>query len=324
MRHLPDSSLRGEALAWFPAESRIVGGIDFRPPKGGAEDDAPYRSLFAVVPAQGRKEAYDLADAIGNLRLDRVSIAIVPHADDSKTRQYVRLTGLGSHKHLAAYFRKKGGPAKVESLEAGTGPPLTLIEPGSGAALVALVGDTDVLLAGHMGPSTGEDRAGLRRIMQEALLARAGKKASALKGPRAARLASSPAQATALFLADVPERWRAGLTGPPGPFRAFPQRLDLSAVRTARGLEVRLRAVAVSAAEARAFADSVAKLTASASEGLSRAAPLARMPPGTVEKLRAALAGVQVQAEDALLRGRAVVSPEVGRALVNLLAVVVR
>jgi hypothetical protein len=318
---LPDSSLRGEALAWFPAEGRIIGGIDFRHPKAGAgpEGDAPYRSLLAALPAQGRKEIYDFADAVGNFRLDRISFAVVPDADDRKTRQYVRMTGLVSHKHLAAYFRKMGGRTKVEALEGGTGPPLTLIEPGSGGALMALVGDTDILLAGHMGPTLGEDRAGLRRIMQEALLARAGKKASAVKGPLAARLASSPAQATALLLADLPERWRADMAHTGGPFRAVPRRLDLSAVRTARGLEVRLRAAAVTAAEARAFADSVAKLTASASDALSRGPLLPRMGAGTVEKVRAALAGVQVQAEGALLRGRAFVSPEVGRALATLL-----
>jgi hypothetical protein len=187
---------------------------------------------------------------------------------------------------------------------------------------MALVGDTDVLFAGQMGPTLGENRASLRRIMEDALLARAGKKASAVKGPLAARLTNSPAEATALFIADVPERWRAALTGTESPFRAVPQRLDLSAVRTARGLEVRLRAAAVSAAEARAFADSVAKLTATASDALSRVAPLPRMGAGSVEKVRAALAGVQVQAEDALLRGRALVSPGVGRALATLLQAV--
>ena len=176
LRRMPESSLRADALAWFPATSTIFGVVDLRTPQGveGTEDDSLKRLFFAAVPERERKEMYKFADEVGNFRLERVSFAVVPDsADDQRTRLYLRITGRGSRKHLGDYLRKNVGLAEVKQEKDPGGVPLALIDfKGEGPAM-GLVGDTDFLIAGF--PASRE-RAKQFQVLQEVLEVRQGKK----------------------------------------------------------------------------------------------------------------------------------------------------
>jgi hypothetical protein len=315
LQTLPADSVRGDALGWFPKQCTIFGSFDLRPPKGAGVavgTGETLRNLLAKeMPARAREEMYSFVDKVGNLRLDRVSLGVIPDVNqEDQTRIFVRLTGKGHRKGLVDYLSKELGGAQVEDKKGPSGESVTVIHYGKPPAL-ALVGNTDLLVCGFQG------RRGKNKIViDKALEVRAGNKESILKGSYARALQTSPSKASGVLIGELPERWRKELTGRGSPFRALPQHVQITFTRKAKVLTVRFTGSAENAKGAKAFADSVLSLKRMGLEALKKAPDV--MKPKTVEALQTALKSIKMDSSDALLTGSATLSNEGARAILEL------
>src|SRR5262249_34228648 len=77
-RTVPPGSIRDEARAWSPGEVAIFGAMDLRPAEDATATDteALAKLLARVVPEREWKPVYDFVDTVGNIRLDRIGLAL--------------------------------------------------------------------------------------------------------------------------------------------------------------------------------------------------------------------------------------------------------
>jgi hypothetical protein len=317
-RTMPANSIREGALEWFPKNSSIFGGLELRPAEAmKGEPDPTLRLVFGtMMPERARKEMYDFIDKVGNIRVDRASFAVIAKDGDQDTRLYVRITGLADRKRLVALIQEdlRGG-GEVKEQKGPNGEPITILNLKKNGPAIAFIGDTDLIFGGYPEATRREDHV---RVIEEMLQVRAGKQPNLLKGAYAGTLKNSPARAQGLLIGDLPERWRSEVTGRGSPFRAMPQDFNLSWTRTAKGLEVRFTGNGANAKEAKAFVESVDQLREQAIKGLKELPDRIKVDAKTVATITAALKGVKVEAQDALLAGKATFSPEALKAVSDL------
>jgi hypothetical protein len=102
-RAIPNNSLRADALRWFPKDATMVGGYDLRA-AGGIKplDEVRLRKLVAgMVPPREKEQAYAFIEKLGNVHLDRYSMAMyLDPQQPEKMRMVMRLTGLADRKAL--------------------------------------------------------------------------------------------------------------------------------------------------------------------------------------------------------------------------------
>jgi hypothetical protein len=317
---LPGGSLRGEALAWFPKASSIFGGLDLRSSQALKTDASEsMRTLFnAMLRPRDSKLFYDFVDKMGNIRIDRISFAVIPGANqDNDTRIYARVTGLADRKRLLAYIKKTENPRiEFEERKGRDEEPITVLNSKGDAPSMAVIGNTEFMVAGYAHGPRRNDHIGL---IDEMLKIRAGKEAGLVKGPYAGTLRNSPAQAVGLLIGELPDRWRGELTGRGSPLPALPKDFNLSCTRTGRGLELRFTGNGANARDAKAFVESLERWRQEGIKGLKQLPNFIKVKPKQVDTLVATLKGIKVEAQDALLSGRATISNEAFEALRALL-----
>lgn len=149
--------LKDEALRWFPADAIFycVGNMEAFPGVSQVhrliwmetDDLAKYWTI------QKGDRFRMFVDLVG--RIDRVAIAYtVDRQDPDQSRYFNRFTGSIKHNRLVDFFRQEWPGATIEQSES-KGVPITVIydsQPGGNLGTgVALIGTTDLILAGYGG-----------------------------------------------------------------------------------------------------------------------------------------------------------------------------
>jgi hypothetical protein len=318
---LPLGSVRGEALAWFPKKCTIFGAADMRPPRGLPEERSnPLAdAINRMMPPREKEQFFTHVERMGNIRIDRASIAMIPDANQpAETRMFIRLTGKGDRQRLIDFFRQEFRGATLTQRKEFGGQPIAIIDSKDQGPAIAIIGDTDVIMAGYPAGSHGP---GAPRpfnqvaVVDEALGVRAGTKASLLTGPYAGTLRGVSPKANGLLIGDLPEFMRQAMTqGRGNPFRGFVQNFTVVLMRNAKGLKIRFTGGAANAKDAKGFVDGVHAAKQLALDGLKQLPPFIKIKPKTINAMRVVVKGVRVEAKDALLTGGAFVPEEVVRA----------
>jgi hypothetical protein len=295
---LPEDSVRTEGLKWFAGDVTFLGGIDYRSAAGfkGLEPAFLPAAVAKVMPAQAMEELFKFAEEVGNLQADRFSFAISPDPNQPNgTRIYLRFSGRGDRQLLAEFFKKTMQAPVVKEEKPAQGEPITLISQNGPPAL-ALIGNSEMIVAGY--------ESGLGNnleVVQDVLDVRAGRKASLVAGPLADELKSVPSNASGLLMGEIPEHVRKELTRG-GPFKAVPYRISADVTRE-KDLAVRCRGTFGSAADAKAFTESVAELRKQASDGLKQLPPQIKLKPKSIELLTKTLEGIKMEPKDSSVSG---------------------
>jgi hypothetical protein len=323
--HLPADGVRGEGLQWFPKQSTIFGCFDFRPPKGvvPGPDDLIRRLLAKEMPKRAKEEMYHFVDKVGNVRIDRVSFAVVADPNqDSQTRLFIRLTGKGDRKRLATVIqqgmRPKGGQGPdVKEKKAPNGEPMTILDAKSEEPVYAFVGDTDMLICGF---PDGREQGKQGLVLEQALQVMAGKEGSIAKGPYANTLKTTPKRTNGLLIGALPDRWHKGITETRGsPFRGFPQHFNVTLRRNAKGVRIDFTGSASNAKEAKAFVDSAQQLKQQGLEGLKKVNEFVKVDAKIIASLQTALKSIKMENRDALLTGGAAISNDAVKATMEMM-----
>ncbi len=303
-RGLPKDSLR-ESLAWFPEDVTFFGAIDLRG-LGGLETVPveDIRQLLAKsMPKEVKQEVYKFADAVGNLRVDRLSFGTAMDGQPKRRgRIFVRITGLGDHKRLAQFIRDTAATPDLRQEKGATGEPITVLTHPARAPAFALIGDTDLLFAGY----EAEENAG--EVLELALGVRNGKP-SLLTAEAAKVLGQINAQAAGFLAGNVPDEIRRELGRPAG-LPVVPHRLQIELVAD-NGLRFQLRAGMDKEADAQALAGMIE----GAKPQALRAIEAFNLKPELAKPLTQAIEGVSFKAEGTAVNGSIHISNEAIKAI---------
>jgi hypothetical protein len=300
-----------DGFGWFPDKVNLVAGGVRAAPGVETRKDNPLRDFLKSIPPQGIEELYKFVEAVGNVRIDRLTFAYAAEPQPGKGRIFFRITGAADHKRLAEFFAKQAGLTAKEEKGPG-GESITIFNTGGFGPSVALVGDSDFLIAGSDGGQGNH-----QEVLEQMLKVRAGTQPNALKGPLAAELKKVPAQVVSLVLGEVPAEVRQGLVVG-GPFQSAPERINVQVMRGQGGLDLSFRGKFANAAGAKAFADSMATLRKQGLEALKTPPPLppgVKIPAKAFEMMRASLESLKMEPKDDVVAGGMQVPGE----LVNLM-----
>src|SRR5262249_20111482 len=138
-----------EALSWFPASATLAGFLDGRHAKEGTADHAKEtRKLLTtfVKRQQDWDEVFNVAEMIGNVRIDRLAFAFTEDAKErEKGRLYMRIAGKANQKWLVEGIKKLSRGERIAWSETkdAKGVPITIMETQFGGPAIAFVGDGD-------------------------------------------------------------------------------------------------------------------------------------------------------------------------------------
>jgi hypothetical protein len=250
---LPENSARGDALSWFPADSSLVGSLDGRGLQFPGTAKHKLSSIPLPIPGV-QEELYKFAERVGNVRIDRVSFAYaeVPQ-NTNQSRIYIRFSGKVDHRRLSKYLQDDHG-LKVQEKKGQRGENITIMEKSPPAW--AIVGDTDLILAGYPNQHQGKDH----EVLEEALALYAGKGLAATNGLLKGELQKISPKAAALLVGELPPELRKGFAQGAQPFLASPRRVTCDITRGQNRLDLRFAGVFDTPADAQTFTAHVLKL----------------------------------------------------------------
>jgi hypothetical protein len=319
----PKDGLR-EALEWFPKDVSLAVVLDARAPPAerpaGPDPELLRRfqgalALFLkMMPGEGREELYRIAEGVGNLRLDRLAIgmALDPEASGNG-RYFVRGTGRMDHKRVAAYFReafgRDSGFAEKKGLR---GEIVTTFAPRDTPPALALIGDSDFLLAWYTNNSIG-----CAKLLEELLVVRDGGRPSLLAGPLGKTLRDISPRARGLVRGEVPREMIAAIARSPIGVAPEQMSLDLLSPGPAYAdLDLRFRGTFANEADARQFARGLrteVKQVGEALKDLSSPAQLAG-----IASLRKELERIEVESDGSVATVKVPVAAETLKVLLGL------
>jgi hypothetical protein len=323
VRTMPENSIKVDALSWFPEKSAIFGGTDFRPADAKLTGDDSLRGLaqraIMLSNARARAEIYGIAESLGNVRVDRVSMAFEPDAKGSG-KIYIRVTGLADRGRLAGLIQQQNKNATAKEEKGPKGEPITLLEQGGREPALALIGDTDLIVAGHAHGSDGNNL----EVVKEVLAVRAAGKGSVTAGPQADLLKEAPATATALVIGRLPLP-RKDIQNAMGVEFAslIPDRFRVQKT-TSKSTDVGWYGTFDKAEDAKAFVAQVAKLKDQGIMGLKAIPENLKIKKETVALLIKTLEGVKAEADGKTVSGGVQIAPEVTRAVTEVLELFMR
>ncbi len=300
----PKDSLR-EALRWFPEEVTFFGALDLHGLAGlQAVPEEELRALLAkVMPREIKHEVYKFADAVGNIRIDRVSFGTALDGQERKKgRIYVRISGRGDHKRVSSFLRDLAVTTAFKQEAGPDGELITILSHPARAPAFALIGNTEMLLAGY----EGEENA--LEVLEQALAVRNGKP-SVLQGVAAKGLAQVSPKAAGFVAGSVPAALRRELSGPPR-LPALPRQVHLELLAE-KGLRFQLRATMESEADAQKLASAVEALKPE----VIRAIKDLGLKPELARTLTQVIENLTLKAEGASVNGSIQISNEAMKAL---------
>jgi hypothetical protein len=248
------SFLKEEALRWFPADATFFGARDMR-----AFPDLSVQQLLVVANLVGRFDP-DLKEPIWKFlplvgRIDRISFAYQADPRPARSRIFIRATGSISHARLAEWFRQEWPGALLSEEKGAKGEAITLVTSSRHMApAFALIGTTDLILAGYQGPDEKH-----LEVVRQLLELRSGHGA-ALPAGHVVALQDVPADAWMFLVGSPPEAFKML-----PPFRILPRSMVMSVSGT-RAIKARLLGDFATASEARA---AVANLTSLREQGIA-------------------------------------------------------
>jgi hypothetical protein len=144
-------SLREDAWKWFPDDVSILVGLELQAlGELPAPNEDRMRSLVRrAFPLEAREELYKAAGQIGNLRLDRVSLAFAGTKAKSEII-YLRFTGTWDPKRLAVYLRQQIPGGVSIAKKGGEGESIILVSSKESAPAFAFIGRKELIAAAYL------------------------------------------------------------------------------------------------------------------------------------------------------------------------------
>jgi hypothetical protein len=291
-----------EGLAWFPVSATFAGVIDSRRRDAAAEPPKEFQTLLGkLVRQRDWEEVFRVADTLGNIRIERVAFALHDKGPGQHLA-YMRLTGKADHKRLVKAFKTLSHGQRLEFNESkdAKSTPITLIHtPGSGhAPVIALIGDTDLVVAISEGPRAPD--ADAKTVLEPVLNVRDGKADGVPKGALKDRL-KVDTKSFGVFAGAVPDELRREM------FRggaAAPRAVRVELTQAKDGVDLRVQATMDNAEAATAFTKFIVAGRQQALAHLQNSPnDLKLLPAGVVADLKKAIQSVQVRAEGAVVHG---------------------
>jgi hypothetical protein len=322
VRAFPKDSLRKEAFSWFPEKAQMVAAaVEFRAMPGrknGGEHDQAFAKQFKeiqahlqkLIPNQAKDEIYIGAETVGNVRIDRLSFAMSQDPENRGNEQiFARATGRFNHKNVVDYLRTLPN-LKIDEKKGPKGEARTYITFGEPPAFV-LVGDTDVLIAGH-----GNKKEGNIELAEQALAVRDGKKPSMLKGPLGKTLETVSPDASGVLITIIPPEARGAAARTP--VGVIPHQIMLESIadNAGEGFNVRFRGEMDNEADAKKFADGFKDLIKMGLDELKNAPAVV---PGLdiIKQVLETIQGVDLKADGAKVGGELRVTPDIQKSLLE-------
>jgi hypothetical protein len=325
---IPKNSMSEEAARWFPEQCTFFGGVDLRASGQPRSADAALMRarLLKLVPDQFKEQIYQFAETVGNIRVDRFVGASWPDPKEKeKGRIYFRFTGRADPERLAKFFAQTiGGRAdpnqQPPALKKEIGPkgePILLFSLANRPPAIAVVGDSDLIMAGFEG-----DQGDHAALLQQVLNARAGRQANLTTGPLGASLKRVPAQTFAVILGEPPEGMRRDLTRAGSPITALPQTFLLDLTRD-KNMAIRFEGTMAKPEEARALAETAQQLKQKAIDYLKEIPADFKIKKESIELFRKAVESVQVRADGATIKAGAEIAGSVFTALQEAIEILI-
>jgi len=305
VRTMPADTLRA-ALAWFPANIDFLVAADGRAiPASYFSFDREHRMpLSSMLRNRERDDFFKFVDAVGNVRIDRFSMAVGTDDDKDDPRLYIRFTGsVDDPKPLMDLLTAEMRGSRQETPEEG----VTVIVGRRPPAFVA-IGSTDLLLVGRN--HGGGDQMDL---VNAVLAVKAGKKPGALKGVFSKDLEKLPAGAGGFAIGSLQGRLSREFGFP------APPQLATATVTVENGVLVaRMRTEWDGADNAEAWLKTLQEGIESLNKDLAGDLPKS-FKPEHAKTFKDALAGIRLTRKDNVVEGEAKVPVGLAAAFWNLL-----
>jgi hypothetical protein len=315
-----------EGLQWFPENVTCVAALDLTVAWAnkplvlkGWGGLAPGRATGpdlvlgpALLARDDPEPLYRGVERFGNMALDRVAVAqLAPVQPGATGAAAARLTGRWDHRALVGYLRQVMGLSLAGWEQRRGGEAITFLRDDERQLAVAVIGDSDLVVAAMPG-APGEGEAALERILE----VRSGRQADVLRGPARADLEAVPGNTSALLVGELPEEMRSSLAKDLET-PSFPHRVVLHViVNQSADLDVRFRGLLRTPGEARSLAEDVRRRRDSATAFLAklRSDQASEAPAPLIRTLDS----IRVEADGATIRGEAHISGDVPDALAEL------
>src|SRR6266540_849970 len=291
----------------------MVVGMQLRSPQATlrAADDPIGQLLMKTIRGPDREELFRTAEAIGNVRLDRLALGMTVDDNANSAQVVFRITGAADRKRIADFFGQVLPGAKVKQEKGPKGEPITLIEGGGkGRPSFALVGDSDLVLVAQA------DR-GPADVLGQVLEVRAGKRKGVPDGKLARLTKEAPRNARTLVAYDLPEKALAKVFRGIAPLPAAPRDLlvyvtkgDATDVTKAGKLSIHFRGRMKDADEAKAFADAAGKLKQEGLKALDNVPPREKVPPAIIKTMKDTLSALKIEARRGSVNGELTIANE--------------
>jgi hypothetical protein len=271
-----------EGAAWLPKEITFFGGVDSRDARPG-DAAADLTAMLAAIPKRDKEQMFDAIEKIGNIRLERIvggsaARAVPTESANGKIHGdiFVRITGRGNPKWIGDALTATGPGMKLTERKLGNKDVRILSSTGPYGPCMALVGDSDFLMAGFdqvfefRKPAKDEEKVEVKAedptVNLEKMLALAAKPGEDVtSGVLKAELAKVPATASGLLVGAIPPN---ALKGAPFP---SPERIFGHATRGAGGIDVNLKLSMKGKNEAEQIVEAIAESKKSALAALAQA-----------------------------------------------------
>jgi hypothetical protein len=190
--------IREEALNWFPAHAKLLFAFDFRQAQSIAPAQDPLKEILKLIPDNVKKEMYTHIERSGNVRMERVAFAFTENAANRNDHKiYLRFTGKANQTWAADALKSLDPQFEITQAKDGKDTPMILIQQPNRPPLMAMIGNTEMLMVGY-GGNMGKHK----DLLDEVLAVRDKKQPNATAGVFKDRLKKIPDKAVALFLAD--------------------------------------------------------------------------------------------------------------------------
>lgn len=256
---IPENSIRQDALNWFPKDVTLVVSQDFRfeVDPTGKQAKEMRQKIMKMIPPEFKEPIYSTVEQLGNIQMERFSLGYTENPQNiQQGKIYIRVSGKINHKQAVAYIKKIAPPNyQFKETKSFRGKPITMMWTKENPPGIALIGDTDLILAGQ------ETNFGLGdplKILDEMLEVQRGKQPSVLTGPLAEKLKKISPTAAGMVIGQVPENMGKSFTGGGGPpigFRTFPKDVVIEMNFKGNELKLQLQSEMANANDAKNFAD---------------------------------------------------------------------
>src|SRR6266540_1739229 len=262
----------------------MVVGMQLRSPQATlrAADDPIGQLLMKTIRGPDREELFRTAEAIGNVRLDRLALGMTVDDNANSAQVVFRITGAADRKRIADFFGQVLPGAKVKQEKGPKGEPITLIEGGGkGRPSFALVGDSDLVLVAQA------DR-GPADVLGQVLEVRAGKRKGVPDGKLARLTKEAPRNARTLVAYDLPEKALAKVFRGIAPLPAAPRDLLVYVTN----------------------ADAAGKLKQEGLKALDNVPPREKVPPAIIKTMKDTLSALKIEARRGSVNGELTIANE--------------